>query len=347
MLSDSNADMAWESGDLPGDLNFPHQVPANIYAHLKNILSDVFEPARYAQLHIHSLTPIRDITGRYKIQTTNGSWFVKISPRQGAPTLEKQMIDYLYDRGVPTNPILLPGHQFIYQNHVYYLTIQNLLQGRHFDGSQSDLFNLGQTLSKCHEALRNFPQKTQIMNLSRNHLERIYALKNTVKCAISSEEFEVFREYGSWVHQNADWVATAVENWPGPLQYTKDSQCLHGEIHQGNVIYNQTNGSAILVDFEESCHIFSDINWDVAFAIQRFCMRDDPQKDTLLSRIASFTKGYGRTIPNLSQTMRDISWYTFARILDLRINHFIITPTQELDKFVHLEKQAHDTKSFI
>ena len=347
MQSDSNADMAWKSGDLPGELHFPHHIPANIYAHVKNILSDVFEPAKYAHLQIHSLTPTKEITGRYKIQTATGSWFVKISPRKGSPLLEKQIIDYLYDKGVPTNPILLSGHKFTYNHRIYYLTIQNLLQGRHFNGSEADLFNLGQTLSKCHQALSYFPMKTQIMNLSRNHMESISALKTIVERAIHSKQFEMFKEYGSWVEQNTSWVATAVENWPIPFPNRTDNQCLHGEIHQGNVIYNLTDGKAILVDFEESRHIFSNVNWDVAFAIQRFCMRDDPQKDILLDRIATFTKGYGRKVPNLSQTMRDISWYTFARILDLRINHFIISPVSELDKFVRLERQANNTRTFI
>ena len=347
MILDSNAEMAWPSGDIPGELDFHHQVSRDTYEVLTGILYDVFEPVRCSKLTIHSLTPSSNIAGRYKIQTPNGSWFARVSSREGSPALEKQIIDHLHQNGVPTNPLLVSGHKFINRERSYYLTIQNLLDGRHFDGSDTDLYNLGLTLSKCHEALRDCPIKEQISRLTETHIKRIFALKDVVEQAFYSEQFAIFKEYQDWIQINYEWVSNAITNWPSLLPYKEEHQCLHGEIHQGNVIYNREDGTAILIDFEESCHVFTTVKWDLAFSVQRFCMKDNPLQNILMSRIAAFSKGYGQTMPDISHTMRCISWYTFARILDLRINHHIITPVNELDKFMQLEQQALTIRGLI
>jgi hypothetical protein len=38
--------------------------------------------------------------------------------------------------------------------------------------------------------------------------------------------------------------------------------------------------------------------------------------------------------------MRQAAWFTMATILDLRARHGIVTPEDECEKFVRLERQA-------
>lgn len=116
------------------------------------------------------------------------------------------------------------------------------------------------------------------------------------------------------------------------------AQCVHGEIHPGNVIFHDQK--AILIDFEESLHVFAPTSWDLSYLIQRFCLQDEPDHNTLNTRLKCITESYGEKLPDLRSMMQQIAWFAMAVILDIRVKQNIVSAQGELDKFVRLERQA-------
>jgi hypothetical protein len=106
------------------------------------------------------------------------------------------------------------------------------------------------------------------------------------------------------------------------------------------VVFRSIDGAAVLVDFEESVHVFGPPAWDLAFLVQRFCLCDDPSPSVGLQRLAVVAEAYGGPLPGLATMMRQAAWFSMATIIDLRMSHGVVTPMDEYDKFVRLARQA-------
>lgn len=334
------AEFAWHGGDRPGHLDFRFKLPDPITEAIKQALAPSFPFITGAETSFLALRLTDGPVGRYLLTTPNGSWFVRVSSRWGNPELERSITQYLASEGVSVNPLFVAGVTLTWEGQNFRVDVRPVIEGRHFDNSVDDLSNVASTLSACHQALVNFPQKHKVQDVASNRYQRLAEVRDLIADALRRGAFELFAERTSWASSHRSWLTEMVEQYTPRLDEYPGAQCIHGEVHPGNVLFRENDSAAVLVDFEESVHVFAPPVWDLAFLVQRFCLRDDPSPSVVLQRLAVVAEAYGSPLPNLTEMMRQAAWFSMAIIVDLRISQGVITPLSEYDKFVKLERQA-------
>jgi Ser/Thr protein kinase RdoA (MazF antagonist) len=278
--------------------------------------------------------------GRYRLATARGAWFVRVSRRWGNPELERGMTTDLCRRGVSVNPLIVAGRPLQWNDDVLRVDVRPMITGRHFDGAPADLQRLAATLGACHHALVDSPHAMSVRAAASARYERLAKIRDLLVDALKREAFELFAEQAAWAMRHRDWLGVMADRFEPRLDERPDAQCLHGEVHPGNVLFRADDGAAVLVDFEESVHVFAPPAWDVAFLVQRFCLFDDPALALVRERLAIVSRAYGPPLADLTGMMRQAAWFSIAVILDMRLSQGIATPVGEYDKFVRLERQA-------
>ncbi|MGA9754894.1 MAG: aminoglycoside phosphotransferase family protein [Desulfobaccales bacterium] len=338
------AELAWPGGDTPGKLRFKGKVADYAAEIIIKALRGVFPDTQIDDHQITALQPTSDIPGRYRFSCKSGDWFVRISARLGHPELEKSVIDHLSASGLTVNPIVafqlveLDGQQFR-------LDVRPFLRGRHFNGSLDDIARVACHLRMVHRALANFEGAGQIHQIASHQYEGLAGIKDRMAHCLARGNFDFFAEHAEWAREQARWLRDLVEMFDPRLQFSPLAQCIHGEVHPGNVIFSQ-EGEVVLVDFEESVHHFTSPLWDLTFLVQRFCLGDDPEEALLRERLSVVAEQYGTSLQGLSLMMRQIAWYSVAMLLHYRLNH-VVSPRSEWDKFVRLERQARTLEHIL
>ena len=105
-MTTEKAELAWPGGDTPGELTFDMAVPASQSHCILGVIREFLDPVDESNTRITGLQSVDSIVGRYKVTTIEETWFVRITSRLGHPYLEKDIIDYLMDKGLSVNPIL-------------------------------------------------------------------------------------------------------------------------------------------------------------------------------------------------------------------------------------------------
>jgi len=342
-MSVLKAEFGWPSGDRPGKLNFCYPLAPPVAQVLTQALTPFLSLAKTMEIKISALSPPDGPVGRYWLSwlsAGNESWFVRVTTRAGNPELESSIISYLFSRGVNVNPFLVSGETLQWNGQAYRIDISPLIDGRHFNGSVEDLEQLASTISSCHRALADFPRAHEIQVAARVRYRRLAEIRDRTAECLRHENFEFFCEHAEWAVEFREWLAEMVERFEPYLDENENSQCVHGEIHQGNVLFRKTDGAAVLVDFEESTDLYVPLDWDLAFLVQRFCLYDKPSTVTLLDRIAVVAEKYGSPLPRLAPMMRQAAWFTMATLIDLRRFRGVVAPISEYDKFVRLEREG-------
>jgi hypothetical protein len=334
------AEFAWPEGDRPGNLVFAHQPAENIQIAVRQALSSAFPPALDVGASLTALRPSYGPAGRYQLTTRDGKWFVRVSSRWGRPDLEQALARFLLSEGVSVSPIIVAGVPLQWHGDRFRIDVRPMIEGRHFDGSLADLQSAAAILSTCHKALRRFPRHEAVRTAAAARNDRLREIRDRVAACLSTGKFNEFDEYAEWASAHRQWLEEMkngfdphVERWPG-------AQCLHGEVHRGNVLFRVQDGSPVLVDLEEAVHVFAPPAWDVAFLIQRFGLADSPSRAVLKKRFAAISVGYAVPLPDVALMMRQIAWFNMAVILELRRTEGVVTPLSEYNKFVALERQA-------
>lgn len=342
-----DAEFAWEIADEPGLLSFQHEVPDEIAAAISECIGgeliEIVDPAS----SFRALRPVDGPVGRYRVATPTEAYFVRVSARQGNPPLEKEIVSHLVSRGAPVNAILIAGKSLRWEGRQLRVDVRPALEGRHFDGSMADLTELGKALASCHETLADYPGAGEIRLVASERAGRITGIHRAIARAVETESYEIFAELDSWARVRREWLGTMSHSFEPAMHERPDAQCLHGEVHPGNVIFDTEGGSATLFDFEESVHMFAPPAWDLAMAVQRFCLRDDPAQQLARERVEALLGGYGRSSGSLTTMMRQIAWFLVAVVVDLRANSGVVTPESECEKFVRLETQARSYEGLI
>lgn len=340
------AEFGWPGGDRPGSLEFCFRPPTPVIDAIAEALAPSFPPAQGPKASYQALCPLEEPVGRYRISTSDGSWFVRVCSRSGNPGLEKSITQYLFDKGVNVNRLLLAGVTLNWEGRTFRIDVRPFIEGRHFDGSPSDLLSLTTALSSCHTALEDFPWIQEVRAVASTRYRRLAEVRDLVAESVNRGSFGLFAEQASWASAHRKWLGEMVERFELKFDELSDAQCVHGEIHPGNVLFRKRDGVAVLVDFEESVHLFMPPTWDLAFLVQRFCLRDDPPLSVALERLAIVEAAYRKPLPPLALMMRQAAWFTVATIVGLRISG-VITPVSEYDKFVELERQARAFEGLI
>jgi Ser/Thr protein kinase RdoA (MazF antagonist) len=278
--------------------------------------------------------------GRYCVRSAERAWFVRVSDFEGSPALEARLIEHLDTAGVAVNAPIVMDAPLVWQSRRYRVDARPFLAGaRHTDGSLGDLTALGASLAAAHRSLRTFPEAEAIRSAALTRYQRFARVIAFARETARLEKWERFAELAPWGRENAAWITamaaesiTSFANQPG-------AQCLHGEIHRANVLFDSA-GRAVLLDFEEAVHNFAPPAWDLAYTVQRFCLHDDPSAPTLRARLSALESGYGARFSDLRPMMRQIAWLMTAVLIELCVEGRQIKPAAEYAKFIHLERQA-------
>jgi hypothetical protein len=121
------------------------------------------------------------------------------------------------------------------------------------------------------------------------------------------------------------------------LSKLPEAQCVHGELHLGNVIFTLDREDVVLTDFEETPDAWFPPSFDFAYVAHRFCMDHAGSKDVFYQRLTTFERVYGPLPPDLGEMMRQVAWYNIALIIDRSVRRESTVPDGECDKFVKLE----------
>lgn len=334
-----HAELAWPEGDLPSD-GFIH-FPAD--PEVQDLIKAAVIPAlecggKWDNVSIVSITPQAGIPGRFRLDSEDNDFFLRITSRAGHPVLEKKICEYLLEKGASINPVIATKNMTLNGQDMR-IDLRPFIAGSHFSGDLNQLESLGRSIAEVHKILKGFPMSSEVRSIASTRFSHYADVIDAVFADIRGIG-SVLNHYSDWFERNIKWLGEMAENFNPSFNLMDDAQCIHGEIHPGNVIFVKNHGRAVLLDFEESVHVFAPESWDLAFAVQRFILRDNPSTSETRKRISVFEKGYGKKLPYLSEMMRQIAWFSMAVVMDLFINNSIITPISELEKFVRLERQA-------
>lgn len=331
-----NAELGWPTGDQPGELRFLHEPTDETRVAILHALSSIFPPAQSPDAALHALTPSDGIAGRYRLQTPEGAWFVRVSMWMGDAALEKLLMDYLASKDVHVNPLLVTGITLAWDHKDYRVDVRPLIEGRHFDGSLDDLAQVASTLAACHVALSNFPDAANIRRAADQRYQQHQQARDLIDEVLSAKDFRIFGAQADWARVHVDWLGEMVAHFNPHFHAEAEAQCIHGQIHLGNVLFH--DGIAVLIDWEEAVYNYTPPAFDLAYFVQRFCLRDNPPPDVLRQRLDTIAVHYG-PLPPLAEMMRQLAWMSMAVIVDHQTQGIITSPS-EYDKFVRLEQQA-------
>jgi len=336
--------MFWPSGDSPGDLAFNNEVPIFQKEIIRNEIIHTINIEFDDNLKLHSLKKYENLANVYCLSTPDKNYLIKITNRDIFLKLQKDLISYAKSNGASVSDIINFGY-FIHNDTKYTIIISKFIDGRHYNNSTDDLFIIAKSLKKIHKSLKFYKNKKSILKNAINLSKRLQKVIEKLKLDLHKKNFSIFCENQNWVQKNYDWLDEMANCFSPNFYDNQKAQCLHGEIHPANVIIDKEN-NPVFIDFEESVHVYAPVEWDLSYLVQRFCLRDNPNPLLLRNRLNAVKRGYG-LLPSLSGTMRQISWYCMAMILDLSLNHDIKIPIHEYEKFITLEKQARSLNDIV
>jgi hypothetical protein len=344
-LSTIAAEYGWPGGDCPGELSF--HLPASEQARnallpcIREALPNVPQDAP-----LLALTPPSGIVSRYKLVLPGESLFVRVSIKLVHPLLEQKITGWLKQKQVRVNHVEVAGLITWHEGRPYRIDLRQMLNARHFDGSLDDLRQVALTLSACHEALVDFPDETEVRRNTASRFIRLSEAGNRIRSALVSGRWRFICQDPAWASKHYSWLARMMREWNPRLDLLPSAQCLHAQMHQGNVLYDLENGRAILVDLEEAVQNLAPTSWDMAYLVQRFCLTDEPSEATLRQRLQIVREAYGRAVPDLVSMMQQTSWLSMAVLVDY-LSKGIVSPLSEYDKFVRLETQAREHAAIL
>ena len=346
-MSPSTAEFGWPCGDRPGALKFQHDVPATVSNAILSAVADRLPAASGHGARVRALHRSDQPAGAYRLTVAGEEWFVRVTSRWGNPELEKAIVGYLANAGVSVNAAVMTGTRMRWQDRELRVDARPLIRGRHFDGSGADLRALATALGALDRALAEFPRCREVRDAASTRYEWVAAARDLIAEALSSSRFEIFGEQATWAKRHVGWLKEMVEQFVPDYDTGAEAQCLHGEVHPGNVIFDDEQGSAVLVDFEESVHTFAPPAWDLAFMVQRFCLNDRPTRSVACERVRIVEDAYGSPLPPLAAMMRQTAWLSIAKIVALQAFCDIGTPASEHEKFLALDRQAREYEGIV
>ncbi len=331
------AEFGWPGGDRPGELRFEFPVRPELREALQRVLG-------FAVAEVRGLTPGEGAVGRFAVTGGDGAeWFVRVSARWGEPELEQAITGFLRKRGLAVNHLEQAGLRLGWAGEPLRVDVRERVRGRHFDGSIDDLWALARALADCHAMLRDVPQADRVRELAARRFSRLEETRARIKQELGRGNFGFFCQDQSWARAHAGWLGALVESFQARCDLLPGSQCLHGQIHQANVLYAPR---PVLVDWEEAVQTFAPVQWDLAYFVQRFCLHDAPAREVARARLSAVREAYGAPLGDIRGMMRHVAWLSVV-ILAGYHQAGIQSPLAEYDKFVRLEEQARGLEAVL
>lgn len=214
--------------------------------------------------------------GVYRIGTGTTGALAKVVPNLRSADLDR--VDKLLANLSSVAPIVRPVQQTPMRYDAGHMVhAYPLIQGRFAEPSMLDCFRVGAVIALLHRSLAGLPDSGSIRQAAsdrHHHLE-------TVAAAIAEKTDQL----GS---RSADLaqIAPFVPEFGG-----KNCQPLHGDLNPGNVLLVD-GGADVVIDFEDALHSWGEVEADIAFAIERFCIVPARQQEQCIALSWALVSGY-------------------------------------------------------
>ena len=332
------AEFGWPGGDRPGEVAFrvpvPLEVRAAILAAVAPALDGIDDTAE-----LHALAAIDGAIGRYRLATAKGAVFLRVSTRIGDANLEQAITAWLRDHGVAVNHLEIAGLPLQFGGHALRVDIRALLDARHDDGSLDDLRKVAAALAECHRVLRDFPRAAEVRSRATKRFARLESVRQALSLAVERKDWGEISDDTQWAEAHREWLAEMSVHYQPQFDAMPGAQCLHAQVHRGNVLFQRSDNAPVLLDFEEAVQTYAPVSWDLAYLVQRFCLADAPDESAMRNRLSAVREAYGAAVPGLAEMMRQTSWFSMAILVDYH-QRGIVSPQSEFAKFVRLEREA-------
>ncbi|MEM7209862.1 MAG: phosphotransferase [Pseudomonadota bacterium] len=199
-------------------------------------------------------------------------------------------------------------------------------------------YQLGSQIAGLHDVLRGYPNAADVQSRSQNRL-------TTLQEFLDSHLDEVLTD--ARLPQSAKEIISTRPEFFNSL--SDSSQAIHGDLNAGNLRF--CNDGVWFLDFEDARHSWFPVGIDVAFAIERLALIDEPDNDRALRNAESLIRGYyeesGETPFPVRGSLQLALEYLGVRSLIL-LKHFELQgtpwPESEWKKFdrlfTHIDERA-------
>lgn len=333
------AEYGWLPGRLPGDPHFGRPVSPALSGRLVAAASRMLGWADAAGASLDALGPGRGPAGSYALNRGRDSWFFRVSSRHGHPKLEWDLLRFLASAGLPVNVPVSPPGILKANGRDYRIELRPLLVGKVFSGSSAELVRLAAVVAELHLALRRWPGRSRVRRIATARYRTLEAARLNVAAELRRGKTGLWRERSGWARRRLRPLLALLDEAPLRLDQQPGAQCLHGEVHTGNVLFIRHR--PVLLDFEESVRHFAPPAWDFGFIAQRFAAAPGLPSAECRRRIRILERHGGLGPRQLAAAMRDICRYSLAVLACQRIEERVLAPVAEYEKFLRFAAAAH------
>lgn len=270
----------------------------------------------------------------------NEKLFIKITEEIGEIELIYSLNEFLTERNLSAIPIKNKAGPLLYKEKEYIVYTRPFYEGKVYNNSEEDFLCLINTLNKIHISLKDFPEKDKIKEKSIKYNEKLRKIRDLLK---QENSFESFKPYKEWLldKKNEEFLKNITTREDiFEIIDCKNAQCLHGDLHSGNVIFGVDGKNAFLFDFNESYKAFAPVEYDLYYVLERFCLNNTSQEKTnkvhnRINAIKERYEAYDISLTKLLNMGEVIAMRLVLIVLDNYLNKNLTVNTEELDKFLN------------
>ncbi len=334
------ADISWQKTMLPGKIDFRYPVPSDIGAALVNTCSLSLGLER-ATISLRALQPGADPAGHYTLAHRGKTWFIRVTRRKRKnPLLEDLAAFHAHNTGVAVSLPAAAGLSLDWKGNRFLVYAFDYIPARHFNGTRADLETIGKATALLHRALRSFKFAPLVKKNAERTERRLRSVSRRLRQSLKQNDFSYFCERASWAKRNRLGLDEMAGSFDPSLCTWPEAQCVHGELHRGNILFRANTAEAVFTDFEETPDSWFAPSFDLAYLVHRFCLAGARNADEASGHARTLAAAYGGFPADLEPMLPQVCWYTLALLFDRSFRRESISPETEYDKFLRLRKNA-------
>lgn len=273
--------------------------------------------------------------GHFTVAASDRVYFIKILSNTAA---ESQIIGdrfarWLESEGVAVSCVLEECPVKVFDGSAA-MFIYDHVDG-HYCLDNHDLSVLGRALAKLHAAMLNCPWRGQVSEKGR---VRHSAIISTL------HDFQDGKIGGS-IPEDAKELLADDDVFNCLNMLVEKAQVVHGDVNYGNVLFRESDGDAVFLDFENTETAWFSPMMELSFVIERFALVK--QNDVSFKNARTVVKAYqdaggeGFSHPGaLSDILKGLSVRALVLLIMVAENGAWSIPKSEWNKFIMLYRQA-------
>jgi len=223
----------------------------------------------------------------YLHRTERGCFFLKILPSSAVETqlIADSVARWVSKKGVRAS-LLMPNYPRAIDENFFVFSYE-YLQGRFARPNVTDIDAVSRTLALMHLALRELPDAHRIKDASSN---RVMVLKARLGAIVEGREL-----WGPKPNSLLD-ICSANRGVFDLLESRWGCQPLHGDLVVGNIMFPESGGAPVILDFEDTAISFFPIDLDIALVVERFILMRSATDEQAYTLCRTFLSTYSSLI---------------------------------------------------